>query len=55
MVLVKCELLDFLKQNGKDDNVVYLLNSEDDQYYTIDYVRIDTEGDIVFDISLSCI
>lgn len=53
MVLVKNELMDFLKKNGKDGDVVYLLNSEDDQYYTIDDVRIDTEGDIVFDISFS--
>ena len=55
MVLVKCELLKFLKENGKNNDVVYLLNHEDEQYYTINEVRIDTEGDIVLDISLSSI
>ena len=52
MVLVKYELLKFLKENGKNDDVVYLLNNEDVQYYTINEVRIDTEKDIVFDVSL---
>ena len=55
MVLVKCEVENFLKKNGNDRDVVYLLNHEDDQYYTINDVRIDTEGDIVFDISLSSV
>lgn len=53
MVLIKGELLDFLKKNGKDRDIIYLLNSEDEMYYTINDVRIDTEGDIVFDISFS--
>ena len=52
MVLVKCELLKFLKENGKNDDVVYLLNNEDEQYYTINEVRINTERNIVLDISL---
>lgn len=52
MALVKCELLKFLKENGKNDDVVYLLNNEDEQYYTINEVRINTERNIVLDISL---
>ncbi|MBO5478528.1 MAG: hypothetical protein J6J36_08220 [Clostridia bacterium] len=55
MVLVKCELLKFLKENDKNDDVVYLLNHKDEQYYTINKVRIDTERDIVLDISLSSV
>ena len=51
MVLDKSDLMDFLEKNGKDKDIVYLLNSEDDQYYSIDDIRIDSEGDIVFDIS----
>ena len=36
-----------------DDEIVYIYNKEDDMYYTIDECRIDSEGDVVLDISLS--
>lgn len=36
-----------------DEEIIYIYNKEDDMYYTIDECRIDSEGDIVFDISLS--
>ena len=50
------ELVHDLRQflYGKDNcNIVYLYNKEDDMYYTIDECRIDSEGDVVLDISLS--
>lgn len=36
-----------------DDEIVYIYNKEDDMYYTIDECRIDSEGDVVLDISMS--
>lgn len=53
MVKLAKDLRKFLRENGANHQIVWLLNSEDDQYYTIDDVRIDPEGDIVFDISFS--
>ena len=50
------ELVHDLRQflYGKSNcNIVYLYNKEDDMYYTIDECRIDSEGDVVLDISLS--
>lgn len=36
----------------KDHNIIYILNEEDNEYYMINNMRIDTDGDVVFDISL---
>lgn len=50
------ELVHGLKQflNGKDDcDIVYIYNQENDMYYTISKCSIDSEGDIVLEISPS--
>lgn len=44
---------EFFEENGTNNQIVYVLNSEDDSYYMVDGIRIDTEGDVVIDISLS--
>lgn len=51
MVKLVKDLRKFLKENGANHQIVWLLNSDDDMYYTIDEMRIDSEGDIVLDIS----
>ena len=45
--------LEQMMQEGYDDNVVYVKNNEDDQYYIIKDIRIDEENDIVLDIQIS--
>lgn len=44
---------EFFNNINKDEEIVYILNSEDDMYYVVDDIRVDTEGDVVIDISLS--
>lgn len=46
--------LNKIKKNN-DDKVVYLKNLEDDEYYTIESIRIDDEDDIVLDIKYSSV
>ena len=36
----------------KDNNIIYILNEEDNEYYMINDMRVDSDGDVVFDISL---
>ena len=57
MVLVLSELKLFLGliDKNKEDFVVYVKNLEDDEYYTIETVRVDDENDIVLDIKYSAI
>ena len=47
------ELKDFLNKIYDGRHVVFIYNKEDDQYYKIDNCRIDSENDVVLDISLS--
>lgn len=50
------QLVHHLKQflRHKDDcEIVYIYNKDDDMYYAIDECRVDSEGDIVLDISIS--
>lgn len=48
------DVKDFLNELSlsKNNKVVYLLNEEDNEYYMIKDMRIDPDGDVVFDISL---
>lgn len=56
MVFVLSELKFLLKQiKNKEDFVVYVKNLEDDEYYTIETVRVDDENDIVLDIKYSSV
>lgn len=57
MVLVLSELKLFLGliDKDKEDFVVYVKNLEDDEYYTIETVRVDDENDIVLDIKYSAV
>lgn len=57
MVLVLSELKLFLGliDKNKEDFVVYVKNLEDDEYYTIETVRVDDENDIVLDIKYSTV
>lgn len=43
----------FFNNIDENEEIVYILNSEDNCYYVVDDIRIDTEGDVVIDISLS--
>ena len=56
MVFVLAELKFLLKLiKNKEDFVVYVKNLEDDEYYTIETVRVDEEGDVVLDIKYSSV
>ena len=57
MVYCLGELIHELNEikNNNDDKVVYLKNLEDDEYYTIENIRIDDENDIVLDIKYSTV
>lgn len=57
MVLVLSELKLFLGliDIKKENSVVYIKNLEDDEYYTIETVRVDDENDIVLDIKYSTV
>ena len=44
---------EFFNNINKDEKIVYILNNEVDSYYVVDDIRIDPEGDVVIDISLS--
>lgn len=44
---------EFFNNIKKDEEIVYILNSEDNCYYVVDDIRVDPEGDVVIDISLS--
>lgn len=57
MVYCLGELIHELNEikNNNDDKVVYLKNLEDDEYYTIENIRIDDEKDIVLDIKYSSV
>ena len=56
MLYVKCEIQKFLEEiKNRDGDIIYIYNENEDKYYTIKDMRIDSENDIVFDIEESYI